>query len=213
MGQKEVDGKYMLVEALQNHKERKYSINRQLLPDIKNEKREVYKNIAKEYELYERPSLKVGDTTDEILAYYIDKFLREENMSENAFSQRIGVSKPTISKIRAAIREMNGLNIGKKKIKAKIREKKTIVRIAVYTNMPFVETRCALRASGREFDIDHFQDAAIIEWLSEERKDIQSLNETIHRYGEKMGITEDQYGKFEYEILPENNKKKITISR
>lgn len=152
---------------------------------------------------------KAGDTIDEILGYYIEKFLEEEKLSEFKFCGRIGISRNVIREIRANRMKMQRLEFGQKKIQSGSRAKNTIMRIAIYTKMPFAETKRALRTVGDDFIEGHFQDEAIIEWMSAGKSDIQSLNETIHRYGEKMGIREDQYGKFEFELVPKDTKKKV----
>lgn len=134
--------------------------------------------------------MEIGHTTDEILLYYIDKYECEENLSDTQFANISEVDRTTIFSMRKSVRGMNA----SRKMIATYRTKKLILKVAIYTDMPFADVKRALELSGVTFNEIDPIDGAIVEWLckDEPKRDIRELNKLILEHGEVAGLTERQ---------------------
>lgn len=148
--------------------------------------------------------LEVGNTTDEILLYYIDKYLEQENISTAYFSRLSRISAPTILEIRKSVRELSRV-VEKKSwpwARSACRKKAVIIKIAVYTNMPVSDVQRALKFSGCAFNENSPIDMAILEWLSKvyTKRDISELNDLIWRKCSEAGFSEYEIERYMYAI-------------
>lgn len=201
---KKLNGHYKIVETLRNHKPGIYEKDILLMKELNAQRNEYYQGIVKEYELQERPSVKLGNTTDRILLYYIEEYEKREGIGDSEFERRSGVTRQTVSKIRnAAYMNTNPVN----------RDKFTILRIAVYTDMRFPEIRRALSLSGKAFDIENVADRTIIDWLYSDDRDIDELNDLIQTNCENANWTQAEIDKRLYLIKSEKKKAKKVVTK
>lgn len=180
MGQKQIEGQYFLVDKLIQKVASEYEIMMSMPVNRLDENLDIISKVSREYVLSKEENRSVGITTDEILVFYIDAYLYRVDISESKFCSSTDVSRQTIQKMRNEIAKLKTMSEEEKKIKAKKRERDTIIRIAVYTGMPLADTLQALKSSGHTFD-DSVLDRSILEWMFEESCNIKELNKIIER--------------------------------
>lgn len=192
-GQKELDGKYLLVDTLRQQGAKEYEINMIFQTDIRKEKDAFYKKVSEDYSPSEQKPKKNGTTTDEILIHYIDQYINRENISGVKFADMCDVSRQTIDKMRKAARKQRGQK-DVKGYNAVRRAKETIIKIAIYAQMPFNDIRRALKFSGYDFNEEDPFDNVLMQWLADEgNRDIEKLNEMIESSYKAEGMPECQY--------------------
>lgn len=204
-GQQRLEGRYSMINSMEQYNVVEYQINVTLPIDIRKEKEEFYKRISKEYSTKKQTQTDkgIGKTTDEILRHHINKYLEESGMSESGFADLCGVSRQTISKIRSETNREN---------KAKRRDREIILNIAIYSQMSYAEARCALKGSGYDF-IENPVEDAIVQWLCEESKNIDVLNNFIKANFAILGTPEEESLKYIYTPPKLTEKKNAVVDR
>lgn len=169
-GKKLIEGKYKIVDSLQNYTERTYNEDAPSMIEQMEKSKIFFRNAIKEYEVKERQSLEVGNTIDEVLLYYIHKYTTREGLSISKFMDKCNVS-------RQLYYQMQGVISGKRECMH--RERDTVLKIAVHTDMGYSETASALKLAGEAFKEGDAAEDAIIEWLCSGKKDIKELRAMI----------------------------------
>ena len=195
------EDRYRLVEHLENYKFKTYSENIDTIAEQLIEETRLFKDVVKEYELSERPPVYVGDTIDEILLYYIDKYMEREAIKKGEFYNISGVNQRTIQYMRNVVEGVRA---------PEHRTKKTILRIALHTGMNFQETNKALNLVAEPFEKNNVGDYTIMEWLCEENRNIRELISRIEINCEAAKWKQEKIDNYlaEYYIVPYGDSRK-----
>lgn len=176
-------GKYTLVESICDHKERDYKLISSMDEFIK-AKEKFFRDVIKECQLNEQPHLEAGNTTDEILNYFIEEYIKREKIKISQFAQGD-------ESLRQAVYKVGYSATGK--AKSRNRSRAFILRIAVRADMTIADIKRALELSGIAFDEkDNVADKTFTDWYLGGGRDINECDILIKENCKKANWTQKQ---------------------
>ena len=161
----------------------------------------VYKNIVKEYELNERPAFHVWNKTDEALLYFIEGYIKREDISISEYMRRSGLTRTTFYEMKDVERGI---------IEPKERKKEIILRIAIHTDMNYPETKKVLALAGKAFEDNNVVDDTIIAWMYGEKRIVEKLRKLIEENCKNAKWSQKEIDHIidVYNLVPGNKKEK-----
>lgn len=154
----------------------------------------------------------VCTNVNEILLYYLNEIIDKEKLTDSNLATMGIVSRPTLTKIRQSVRDLKRIRKGAKvDMSIQKREKNAILRIIVYSYMPYEDAKRALELAGYSFDENSPQESAIVTWLcrDEHKKDIGKLNNLIEEYGEMKGWSKEDISDKQFSFIIKGKEEKI----